>query len=88
MAHAEHDYHILNPSLWPFLGAVGGFTMLFGAVLFFHGQGPWLMLMGIAVIAYVMVAWWTDVIREAHVGDHTPVVQIGLRYGFILFIMS
>ncbi|MCY4260409.1 MAG: cytochrome c oxidase subunit 3 [Rhodobacteraceae bacterium] len=88
MAHAEHDYHILNPSLWPLLGALGGFIMLFGAVLFFHGQGPWLMLMGMAVVAYVMVAWWTDVVRESHVGDHTPVVQIGLRYGFILFIMS
>ncbi len=88
MAHAEHDYHILSPSLWPFLGAVGGFVMLFGAVLLFHGLGPWLMLMGIAVVAYVMVAWWSDVIREAHGGDHTPVVQLGLRYGFILFIMS
>ena len=89
MAHGnQHDYHILNPSVWPFLGAVGGFTMLFGAVLFFHGNGPWLMLMGMAVIAYVMVAWWSDVIRESHTGDHTPVVQIGLRYGFILFVMS
>ncbi len=25
MAHAKnHDYHILPPSIWPFLGAVGG----------------------------------------------------------------
>ena len=89
MAHTNHhDYHLVNPSVWPFLGAVGGFTMLFGAVLFFHGYGPWLMLMGMVLIAYVMVAWWTDVIRESHSGDHTPIVQIGLRYGFILFVMS
>ena len=27
-------------------------------------------------------------IRESNVGDHTPVVRIGLRYGFIFFIMS
>ena len=34
MAHEKnHDYHILNPSIWPFLGAVGAFVMLFGAVL-------------------------------------------------------
>ena len=89
MAHQnQHDYHILNPSLWPFLGAVGGFTMLFGAVLFFHGNGPWLLFMGIAIIIYVMVAWFSDIITEAHTGDHTQVVQIGLRYGFILFVMS
>ncbi len=89
MAHEKnHDYHILNPSVWPFIGAVGGFTMLFGAVLFFHDYGPWLLLIGAALIAYVMFAWWSDVVTESHVGDHTPVVQIGLRYGFILFIMS
>ena len=34
MAHAKnHDYHILNPSVWPFIGAVSGFAMLVGAVI-------------------------------------------------------
>jgi cytochrome c oxidase subunit 3 len=28
------------------------------------------------------------VIKEAHAGDHTPVVQLHLRYGMILFIAS
>ena len=32
--------------------------------------------------------WWRDVIKEAHGGDHTPVVQLHLRYGMILFIAS
>ena len=33
--------------------------------------------------------WFRDVINEAeHKGDHTPVVQIGMRYGMILFIVS
>jgi cytochrome c oxidase subunit III len=37
MAHTKnHDYHILPPSIWPLLGAVGGFVMLFGAVLWMH----------------------------------------------------
>ncbi len=35
-----------------------------------------------------MYAWWSDVVHEGQTGDHTPVVRIGLRYGFILFIMS
>jgi cytochrome c oxidase subunit 3 len=89
MAHSKnHDYHILQPSIWPFLGAVGGFVMLFGAVLWMKDITPFLFLIGAAVVAYVMFAWWADVIRESQVGDHTPVVRIGLRYGFILFIMS
>jgi cytochrome c oxidase subunit 3 len=89
MAHAKnHDYHVLPPSVWPFLGAVGAFIMLFGAVLWMHGSGPWLGLIGFALVLYVMFAWWSDVIVESHAGDHTPVVVIGLRYGFLLFILS
>jgi len=33
--------------------------------------------------------WWRDVIKEATFqGHHTPVVQIGMRYGMTLFIAS
>ena len=36
MAHEKnHDYHILNPSIWPFLSAVGAFILLLGAFYFF-----------------------------------------------------
>ncbi len=89
MAHAKnHDYHILPPSIWPFTGAVGAFIMLLGAVLWMHGSGPWLGLIGFVVVLTTMFAWWSEVVRESSVGDHTPVVRIGLRYGFILFILS
>ena len=89
MAHARnHDYHILNPSIWPFAGAIGVFTLLSGTVLFMKGITPFVMLAGVALIFYVMFGWWSEVIDEAHGGDHTPVVVIGLRYGMIMFIMS
>ncbi|MCH2164466.1 MAG: cytochrome c oxidase subunit 3 [Marinovum sp.] len=100
MAHVKnHDYHILNPSIWPLLGSVAAFVMLFGAVawmssgmtIFFEAveiSGPWVFLIGFVAVLYVMFGWWADVVAESHVGDHTPVVRIGLKYGFILFIMS
>ena len=89
MAHAKnHDYHILNPSVWPFVGAIGGFSMLVGAVLWMHDITPWLFWIGLSAVLYTMFAWWTEVVNESHIGDHTPVVRIGLRYGFVLFIMS
>ncbi len=89
MAHAKnHDYHILPPSIQPFLGALGAFVMLFGAVLWMQGSGPWMGLAGLALVLYVMWSWWAEVIHEGNTGDHTPVVRIGLRYGMILFIMS
>ncbi|MEP5631787.1 MAG: cytochrome c oxidase subunit 3 [Tateyamaria sp.] len=100
MAHVkDHDYHILSPSTWPLLGALAGFTMLFGGVVWMSGgvtimfksielTGPWMFLMGFVGVLYVMFGWWSDVVAESKVGDHTPVVSIGLRYGFILFITS
>ena len=89
MAHEKnHDYHILEPSPWPFLGAIGGFLLLAGAVLFFHDVTPWVMIGGLAVVIYTMYVWFTDMARESKAGDHTPVVLIGLRLGFILFVIS
>ena len=89
MAHAKnHDYHILNPSIWPFIGAFAGFLMLVGAVFWMHDITPWLFWIGFVAVLYTMFAWWSEVVKESHIGDHTPVVVIGLRYGFILFIIS
>jgi cytochrome c oxidase subunit 3 len=35
-AHAnQHDYHLVNPSPWPIIGATGGFAMAFGLVMYF-----------------------------------------------------
>ncbi|MEM6678727.1 MAG: cytochrome c oxidase subunit 3 [Pseudomonadota bacterium] len=92
MAHEKnHDYHILPPSPWPFYGAVAGFFMLVGLILGFKGEYAadyWLALLGFVAVCYVAYGWWSDVVVESRVGDHTPVVQIGLRYGVILFIIS
>ena len=89
MAHEKnHDYHILNPSLWPFLSALGAFILLFGSVLFMHGGSFFIAALGLLVVLYCMFAWWSDVVFESKDGDHTPVVQIGLRYGVIMFITS
>jgi cytochrome c oxidase subunit 3 len=90
-AHAKpnHDYHLVNPSPWPFVGSVSAFIAAVGAVLWFHDITPvWPMLIGFAGILYTFYAWWSDVIHEAENGDHTPVVQMHHRYGMILFIAS
>jgi cytochrome c oxidase subunit 3 len=44
--------------------------------------------LGFISVMYTFYAWWNDVIHEAHAGDHTPVVQLHLRYGMIMFIAS
>ncbi len=88
-AHAKHhDYHLVNPSPWPAVGAASALMLAIGAINWMHG-GHWaVMALGFALVLYVMFMWWRDVINEAHAGDHTPVVSLHLRYGMIMFIAS
>ena len=89
MAHEKnHDYHILHPSIWPFLSALSAFILLLGCGLFFHDYTSIVMIIGFLMILYCMYGWWSDVVTESHIGDHTPVVKIGLKYGVIMFITS
>jgi cytochrome c oxidase subunit 3 len=85
----KHPYHLVDPSPWPLIGALSAGLLAAGAVIFMHGGGWALMTCGFLAILGTMAVWWRDVIREAVVqGYHTPVVQIGLRYGMALFIAS
>ena len=86
----NHQYHIVNPSIWPLVGAVSALTFFAGMVCWMHAYapGPYLIGAGVIGIAFTMFSWWADVIKEAHQGDHTPIVQLHLRYGMILFIAS
>ncbi|WP_315761350.1 cytochrome c oxidase subunit 3 [Sphingomonas sp. Y38-1Y] len=91
MAGAKnHDYHILPPSAWPLIGSMSALGMASGGIMWMHETvgGGWLFLAGLAGVLFTMYCWWADVVREAHAGDHTPVVQLHLRYGMILFIAS
>jgi cytochrome c oxidase subunit 3 len=53
-----------------------------------HGSSPLWLVPGFLGVFYTMIVWWRDVIKEAHTGYHTPVVQLHLRYGMFLFIAS
>jgi cytochrome c oxidase subunit 3 len=93
MAGAEaknHDYHLVNPSPWPAVGAISAFILAIGAINWMHGAswGMAVTLLGFLGVLYTMFMWWRDVIIESKQGDHTPVVQLHLRYGMLLFIAS
>jgi len=85
----KHPYHLVDPSPWPLVGSIAGGVMATGAVLFMHGHGTALLIIGALLVLATMFAWWRDVRNEATFqGYHTPVVQIGLRFGMALFIAS
>ncbi|WP_420471282.1 cytochrome c oxidase subunit 3 [Brevundimonas sp. FT23042] len=103
-ATPHHDYHLVNPSPWPLASSLAVTVMMIGAVVWMKGLVPAdsgavmgallakgdkaLFFAGLAGVLISAGCWWADVVKESREGDHTPVVQIGLRYGMILFIAS
>jgi cytochrome c oxidase subunit III len=96
----KHPYHLVDPSIWPLIGAGAGVLLAFGGITFMHPEvfgaglepklkalGAWKVAPGLLLIFTTMWFWWKDVIKESRI-NHTPVVQLGLRYGMILFICS
>ncbi|HWK46365.1 MAG TPA: cytochrome c oxidase subunit 3 [Stellaceae bacterium] len=89
VSHPKHQYHLVSPSPWPLVSALSAGLMAVGAVLWMHGHGWELLLAGFLCVLACMALWWRDVINEGtYQGFHTPIVQLGLRYGMTLFIAS
>lgn len=91
-----HPYHIVRPSPWPMAGAFAGMLLAIGMVLYMHEAkigsievGFKGIILGIMAVLAVMFFWWKDIIHESVVEKvHTPIAEIGLRYGMTLFIAS
>ena len=86
----HHPYHLVDPSPWPAVGSIAALTLVVGGLMYMHEitGGPWVMLAAVAILAFTLVHWWRDVIREGMTGHHTEVVSKGLRIGMALFITS
>ena len=91
MKFEKHNYHLVDPSPWPALGALGVIILAFGAVSYFGDgltfgaeettRGSMLpMLIGLGLVLFTMAAWWKDVVKESHSGFHNEIVQIGLKF--------
>jgi len=96
----KHPYHLVDPSPWPALGSLAALILALGFAFALHPDmlGPgvgnfmkavhwWGLAPGLLLVIGVMYWWWSDVLVESRT-YHTAVVQLGLRYGMILFIAS
>ena len=93
MAGAKnHDYHILPPDIWPFAGALSALVFTSGMVMYMHSDffTNWQLVLGLGIAGLIATfyCWFSKIVSEAEAGDHTPVVQLHMRYGMILFIAS
>ena len=89
----NHDYHILDPDPWPLVGSLSALGFTSGMVLNFPPEqfglaGPVIMWAGLAGLIATFFMWFRNIVIEAQRGDHTPIVQLHMRYGMILFIAS
>ncbi|MEE4540097.1 MAG: cytochrome c oxidase subunit 3 [Erythrobacter sp.] len=91
--NVNHDYHILDPDPWPFIGSFSALAFTTGMILWlnpdlFGEAAGFVMWAGLAGLIATFFMWFKNIVVEAQNGDHTPVVQLHMRYGMILFIAS
>jgi cytochrome c oxidase subunit 3 len=89
--YQKHPFHIVDPSPWPLLAALGAFFLTFGTVMYMHfyQYGFFLLNLGLLLVILIASIWWRDVIREGTFeGHHNSYVRKGIKMGMILFILS
>jgi len=85
----RHPFHLVDESPWPLLAAFRAMGLTSGLLKWFHYSEVSLFLIRLVMLVLVSFQWWRDVVREARfMGQHTSIVELGLRWGIILFIIS
>lgn len=87
----RHAFHLVDPSIMPLITSISSLIVVCGMSMYFHGYlgGVETTIFGLVSVLSCMFLWWRDVIREGTLeGHHTNIVQLGLRYGMLLFIAS
>nr|YP_009632251.1 cytochrome c oxidase subunit III [Paralithodes platypus]ASS30837.1 cytochrome c oxidase subunit III [Paralithodes platypus] len=89
LSHGMHPYHLVDMSPWPLTGSISAMMLTTGLVKWFHQFNMDLLILGLLTTVLTMIQWWRDVTREAtYQGLHTKIVENGMRWGMILFIVS
>lgn len=86
-----HKFHIVDQSPWPLVSSISAMTLVGGLAMYMHGYkyGFLVLMLGLLSTIMAMFVWWRDVIREGtYQGMHTKEVQVGLRIGVIIFILT
>lgn len=90
MSTAEQGYFIPEPSRWPIVAVTGLFLTVLGVTLWVNevNIGPFMVLLGLAVVTYLFFGWFGDVIDESMSGKYGASVDRSFRQGMFWFITS
>lgn len=87
--YIQHPYHLVNESPWPLLSAIFALGLTSGMAKWFYTNNTRLFLISLLILILVSYQWWRDVSRErTFQGLHTRLVELGIRWGIVLFIIS
>lgn len=87
----KHLFHILPLSPWPLLSSISAFFLVSGLAFYMHkvAFGGLFLIFGLLCLILCVFFWFSDIVDEATMsGYHTKAVRMGLRLGFLLFIVS
>ncbi len=90
MAHAKDSYYVPHGSHWPIVGSIGLFIAMLGASTMLNGSpaGKFLLVIGVAVVLFMVFGWFGVVIRESVGGYYNGQVDKSFRMGMLWFILS
>ena len=79
MSSQAGGYYLPSPSKWPIVGSVALFFMAYGAALMMNDVGTVavvLVLIGAAILTYMMFGWFGTVISESESGKYNDQVDL------------
>ena len=86
----KHPYHLVEASPWPAVGSAAAFTAAVGGVMYMHDVAYGVAVLGLDLCWFLQPCSCGGAIlfaRRISKGIR-PIVQIGMRYGMMLFIAS
>ena len=88
--HGQKDYFIPDPSPWPITAMISVLLMLAGTALTVNevGFGTWMIVGGLALLAFMFYGWFGDVIGESMADRYNQQVDRSFRQGMFWFIAS
>ncbi|MFZ4760518.1 MAG: cytochrome c oxidase subunit 3, partial [Burkholderiaceae bacterium] len=90
-SHTSAPYYFVPaPSQWPLVGSFAMAFAGFGAVGTVNGSawGPWLLLVGFAILFYMLLGWFGQVAGESEGGQYNSLVDASFRWSMSWFIFS
>ena len=90
MSQNQGKYYIAPPSHWPIIGSCALFLMASGFIMLINelGGGGYILLAGVAVLAFMLFGWFGSVIRESEGGLLNQQVGKSFRLAMSWFIFS